>query len=291
MTPHDNPIPDNTPPAPLCILCGRDAGNHALYTGILQCPSCGFVFADAKLSAADLQKLYQRNYFFGNEYLNYLKDKPSLQKNFSARIRTLLKYSSGGSLFEVGCAYGFFLELAQRHWKAEGCDISAPACEEARRQGYNVTCGDFLHLPLTEEQYDVVALWDTIEHLARPDLYVQKASMLLKSGGILCATTGDIGSRMARMRKHRWRLIHPPTHLYYFDRGSMERLMHKNGLEIVHFEHCGYSRSVQQIFYSLMVLNRETPPRKKLYELLKPLFGFSVYINLYDIMFVIARKK
>lgn len=291
MTPHDNLVAEVTRPASLCILCGYDAGNHFLYSGILQCPSCGFVFADTQLSAVDLQKLYQRNYFFGNEYLNYLEDKPALQKNFKARTRTLLQYSSGGNLFEIGSAYGFFLELAQRHWKAKGCDISEPASEEARRQGYDVTCGDFLRLPLEEGQYDVVALWDTIEHLARPDLYVQKASTLLKRGGILCATTGDIGSRMARLRKHRWRLIHPPTHLYYFDRRSMERLMLKNGLEIIHFEHCGYSRSAQQMFYSLLVLNRETELRKKLYELLKPLFGFSVYINFYDIMFIIARKK
>jgi SAM-dependent methyltransferase len=291
LTPHDSRIPGATPPPPLCILCGSDASNHFLYPGILQCPSCGFVFADAQLSVADLQKLYQRNYFFGNEYLNYLDDKPALQRNFEARTRTLLKYSTGGKLFEIGCAYGFFLEIAQRHWKVEGCDISDAACEEARRQGYNVTCGDFLHLPLEDETYDVVALWDTIEHLARPDLYIQKASRLLKRGGILCATTGDIGSTMAKIRKHRWRLIHPPTHLYYFERKSMEQLMLKNGLEIIHFEHCGYSRSVQQILYSLMVLNRETEVRKKLYQLVKPLFGFSVYINLYDIMFVIARKK
>ncbi len=291
MTSHNNPIPDAAPVAPLCILCGHDASDHILYPGILQCPFCGFVFADTKLSAADLQKLYQRNYFFGNEYLNYLEDKPALQKNFSTRIRALLKYSSGGNLFEVGCAYGFFLELANRYWKTEGCDISAPACDEARHQGNNVTCGDFLHLPLKEDHYDVVAMWDTIEHLARPDLYVQKASTLLKRGGILCATTGDIGSAMAKMRKHRWRLIHPPTHLYYFDRKSIERLMQKNGLEIIRFEHCGYSRSVQQILYSLLVLNRETDLRKKIYALLKPLFGFSVYVNLYDIMFVVARKK
>jgi SAM-dependent methyltransferase len=291
LTPLDNRIPDDTPPAPVCILCGHDASDHFLYAGILQCPSCGFIFADTQLSADDLQKLYQRNYFLGNEYLNYLEDKPALQKNFNARTRTLLKYSAGGNLFEIGCAYGFFLELAQCHWKVEGCDISAPACDEAQRQGYNVACGDFLRLPLKEEQYDVVALWDTIEHLARPDLYVQKSSTLLKRGGILCATTGDIGSSMAKMRKHRWRLIHPPTHLYYFDRKSMEQILHKNGLEIIHFQHCGYSRSVRQILYSLLVLNHETELRKKLYELLKPLFGFSVYINLYDIMFVIARKK
>jgi 2-polyprenyl-3-methyl-5-hydroxy-6-metoxy-1,4-benzoquinol methylase len=283
--------PENTPLAPVCILCGRDATAHFLYPGILRCPSCGFVYADTQLSADELQNLYQRNYFFGNEYLNYLDDKPALQKNFGARLRTLLKYSSGGKLFEIGCAYGFFLELARRHWSVEGCDISVPATEEARRNGLHVTCGDFLSLPLAHQQYDVVAMWDTIEHLARPDLYVQKASALLKRDGVLCVTTGDIGSMMAGFRKHRWRLIHPPTHLYYFDRNSMQRLLQNNGFEIVHFEHCGYSRSMQQILYSLLVLNHETAFRKKLYTLLKPLFGFSVYLNLYDIMFVVARKK
>lgn len=291
MTHNDSSITTNTPLAPLCILCGSDSRNRFLYPGILRCPSCGFVFADTQLSAEELQKLYQRTYFFGNEYLNYLEDKPALQRNFSARMRRLLKYSSGGTLYEIGCAFGFFLELAQRYWSAEGCDISAPACAEAQRNGLRATCGDFMTLNLEAEHCDVVALWDTIEHLARPDLYVQKASALLKKGGILCATTGDIGSTIAKIRKHRWRLIHPPTHLYYFDRKSIEQLMVRNGLEIIHFEHCGYSRSVQQILYSLLVLNHETGLRRSLYNLLKPLFNFSLYLNLYDIMFVIARKK
>jgi len=142
-----------------------------------------------------------------------------------------------------------------------------------------------------ENHYDVVALWDTIEHLSRPDLYIEKAARILKSGGTLCATTGDIGSLMARIRKQHWRLIHPPTHLFYFDRKTIGQLFAKHGLEIVHFEHCGYSRSVQQIIYSLLVLNHETPFRRKLYDLVKPLFGFSLYLNLHDIMFVIAHKK
>jgi hypothetical protein len=71
----------------------------------------------------------------------------------------------------------------------------------------------------------------------------------------------------------------------------MERLLMTHGFEVIHFEHCGYYRSVQQILYSLLVLNHETPGRKKAYEVLKSVFGFSLYLNLYDIMFVIARKK
>jgi SAM-dependent methyltransferase len=288
---HDQRVPEVAPLAPVCILCGTDAGQYPLYPGILKCPSCGLVFADAHLSPDDLLNLYQHKYFFGDEYLNYVDDKAFLQKNFSARVQTLRKFSTAGTLFEIGCAYGFFLELAQRHWQAEGCDISTQACTYAQQHGLNATCGEFLRLPLRENHYDVVALWDTIEHLARPDLYIAKAARLLKSGGVLCVTTGDIGSLMARIRKQHWRLIHPPTHLYYFDQNTLEKLLAKNGLEVVHGEHCGYSRSAQQMLYSLMLLRRQTPHRKKLYEFVKPLFSFSLYINLFDIMFVIARKK
>jgi SAM-dependent methyltransferase len=274
-----------------CILCGTDAGNHLLYPGILRCPSCELVFADAHLSATELELLYQRGYFFGDEYLNYKDDRPFLQRNFLARLKTLRRFSSGGNLFEIGCAYGYFLELAAGIWQSEGCDISAEACLDARDRGLHATTGDFLGLPLKQAHYDVVALWDTIEHLGRPDLYIEKAAGLLKKGGVLCATTGDIDSLVARARGQRWRLIHPPTHLFYFSRKTIGKMFERYGLEIVHFQHVGYSRSVQQMLYSLLVLNRETELRTRIYNTLKPLFSFPLYLNLYDIMFVIARKK
>ncbi len=291
MTQQSTPAINASPQTRTCILCGTDASHHQLYPGILRCPTCALVFADAHLTAVELEQLYQRDYFFGDEYLNYREDKPYLQRNFRARIKTLRRFSPGGNLFEIGCAYGYFLELAEKTWQVEGCDISAGACQDARSRGLNATAGDFLNLPLKQAQCDVVALWDTIEHLARPDLYIAKASQLLKQGGILCATTGDIDSLVARTRGERWRLIHPPTHLYYFSRKTIEKMFAQYGLEIVHFGHVGYSRSVQQMLYSLLVLNRETKLRKGIYNVLKPLFSFPLYLNLYDIMFVIARKK
>lgn len=291
MIQHSNRTADATPLAPICILCGADAGHHELYPGILRCPTCGLVFANTQISAKELANLYQRQYFFGDEYLNYTEDKPFLQKNFRARLKTLRRFSAGGRLFEIGCAYGYFLELIGGIWEAEGCDISEVACQDACRRGLNVSCGEFLSLALKENHYDVVALWDTIEHLARPDLYIEKASRMLKQGGVICATTGDIGSLVATVRGQQWRLIHPPTHLYYFSRRTMQRMLTRHGFEIVHFEHVGYSRSFQQMLYSMLVLNHETRFRKKVYGFLRPLLSFSLYLNLYDIMFVIARKK
>ena len=59
-----------------------------------------------------------------------------------------------------------------------------------------------------------MCLWDTIEHLAEPEAYLEKIAKSLPVGGWLFLTTGDIGSPMARARGSRWRMIHPPTHLY-----------------------------------------------------------------------------
>ena len=284
------PAADVTASASLCLLCGADAAGHERFPGILACPACGFVFADLHLGPEELRTLYSAKYFFGDEYANYVEDKRVLQRNFAARLRTLKRFSKTGRLFEIGCAYGFFLELASSSWKAEGCDISADATAYARSHGQHAECADILTLDQASGSYDVVAMWDTIEHLARPDLYVARAAELLRSGGHLCVTTGDIGSPMARWRGARWRLIHPPTHLFYFDRSSLTRLLERNGLRVVHAEHCGYYRSFSQIVYSLLILNTRRPWRARLYERLRPLLDFDLYLNLYDIMFIVARK-
>lgn len=243
------------------------------------------------LSPEEFKKLYQHSYFFGEEYSNYLNDKSVLQKNFQRRIQTMRRFSQSGVLFEIGAAYGFFLELAQEFWQARGCDLSEEAARFAQQHGLDVTSGEFLDLSLTNNAYDVITLWDTLEHLSKPGAYIRRSAQLLKQGGILCLTTGDIGSLMARVRGSGWRLIHPPTHLYYFDRQTVGRLLEQNGFQIVHFEHCGYYRSAQQILYSLLVLNRSAGWRIKVSDLLKHLLNFSIYLNLFDIMFVIARKK
>jgi SAM-dependent methyltransferase len=272
------------------MLCGVRADNNYLYPGILRCPSCGLVYSDLHLSREQAVQLYGRKYFFGDEYFNYPEERRVFSKNFRRRIEILKKFSPGGKLFEIGCAYGFFLEEARPFWRVAGCDLFAQACTSANERGLNVTCEDFLELPLEDGTFDVVALWDTIEHLSRPDLYFEKISRLLRKDGIVALTTGDIGSLTAKLRGGRWRLIHPPTHLYYFDRRTISRLLKRVGIEVIHFEHCGFYRSLSQILYSILLLGRRRPWQGRAEHWLKSLSNLSVYINLYDIMMVIGRK-
>ena len=57
--------------------------------------------------------------------------------------------------------------------------------------------------------------------------FIAKIAEVSSPDALLVLTTGDIGSRLARMRGQKWRLIHPPSHLHYFDRVTVTRLLAK----------------------------------------------------------------
>ncbi len=271
-----------------CIICGKSEKKD-IYSGLSKCLHCSLIYYDKEIKKEEIHELYNEKYFFGDEYLDYLKDKKTLQKNFIKRIRTLKRYSEGGGLLEVGCAYGFFLELAKKNWNVKGMDISRDACEFARREfDIPIIHGDFLNEDI-EHKIDVFCMWDTIEHLSSPDLYIQKISNNMKKGGLICITTGDVESLNARVQKKRWRLIHPPTHLYYFSRKTLTLLLEKYGFEIIHFEKVGSYRSLTQIVYSLFFIKNKN---KNIFTYLekKKLLDMDIYINIFDIMYVIARK-
>jgi 2-polyprenyl-3-methyl-5-hydroxy-6-metoxy-1,4-benzoquinol methylase len=273
-----------------CELCGYAGEMQPFYPakGIMRCPKCDLVFYDGKV---DPRALYTKDYFTGEEYHNYLADKPIIQRNFRARIKDLLKRKPSGRLLELGCAYGFFLELAKDHWDAVGMDIAEDATEYARSKlGVNAITADFLSVPDQPETYDIICMWDTIEHLPRPVRFVEKAARWLKPGGILVMTTGDIGSKMARKRGENWRQIHPPTHTFYFSADTLGKASRQAGLEVVDVQHVGYSRSYASMVHGVLGLKQRKTSFLYNVFTLGGVLDFPIYLNLYDIVMVTARK-
>ncbi|MCK6450571.1 MAG: class I SAM-dependent methyltransferase [Alphaproteobacteria bacterium] len=276
-----------------CLVCG----GSELFTrwkGLLGCKTCGFVFADLKLSGDELARIYGHDYFNGGEYFDYGAEEESLRGNFRDRLRDLSRISpdlSARDLLEIGCAYGFFLDEARHAFKSvAGIDISKDAVRHAREQfGLDAQHGDYLALDVGRK-FGTIAMWDTIEHLNRPDLFIEKASADLSPGGLLAVTTGDIGSLNARLRGAKWRMIHPPTHLHYFSVDTISRLLRRHGFEIVHVSHPGNARNLRSIFYYLFAWGHKESP---IYKSLLHWRGFDlrITVNLFDIMFVVARRR
>jgi SAM-dependent methyltransferase len=277
-----------------CLICDGSYAASRRLPGLVRCTACGFLSADFSISDDELAALYGEGYFKGEEYLDYIAEEPSLRINFRRRLATLRKIAPDLSrldLFEIGCAYGFFLDEA-RPWlrSAFGIDISAEAVRFAvQERGVNASQGDYLSLNLGRK-FDIIAMWDTVEHLKYPNRFIEKAAQDLRPGGLLAITTGDIGSLAARLQGRHWRLIHPPTHLNYFSVPTISELLHRNGFDVVHISHPGNSRSLRAALYFITVLQMKRP---KLYDAFRSsrIFDWHLTVNLYDIMYVIARRK
>ncbi|MDH5523640.1 MAG: class I SAM-dependent methyltransferase [Desulfobulbaceae bacterium] len=277
-----------------CIVCESSEAD-SLYSGVLKCRACDYVYADLNLSQEEFESFYTAGYFKGDEYSDYLEDKAVHQLNFSKRLDVLNRYldpDKHRSALEIGCAYGFFLELAAKQFDyVAGVDVTEEGVAHARDVlNLNAYQTDLLEWDFESRKFDVVCMWDTIEHLRAPDLYLNMISENMPSGGVLAVTTGDISSKMAQFRKNNWRLIHPPTHAHYFSRDSITKLLDRYGFDLLHFEHCGFYRSVDNIAYNLFALRSNL---SWLYKMMK-LFhvtGWNIYANLYDIMYVVARRR
>lgn len=286
-------MPTGVDPGPRrCAACGGVRA-EPLYRGLVACAGCGLIYYPARLGADEADRLYGDDYFRGAEYDDYLADRATHAANFRRRVRQLARWlPPGRRVYEIGCAYGLFLEEARARWHVAGCDIAAGPCRAARdRLGLDVFCGDFLDAPLAPGAVDAFCLWDTVEHLDAPDAYLARAADLLAPGGLVALTTGDAGSRLARARGPRWRQIHPPTHLWYFSQATMRRALDRFGFDVVWSRHVGVSRSVRQVVYSLTSLGRPSPSRLHRAVAASGLGRWRVYLNTFDLMMVVARRR
>lgn len=277
-----------------CLLC-ESLEIQTAYGGLLKCQSCGHIFARSKLTCQQLHDLYTERYFQGEEYYDYLSDQSAIELNFRTRLKALRSFLDPlrhRRLFEVGCAYGFFLKLAEPLFDSvEGIDVSDPAVRYAAEHfNLKVTGGDLLDVDLSARDFDLVCMWDTIEHLERPDLYLRKLERHMRSGALLAITTGDIGSLNARLRREKWRLMHPPSHAHYFSSLSLGKFLDKLGFTVLYNRHCGYYRSLSSIAYGVFVQgHKRSGPLNLIHKL--GINNWPIYLNLYDIMYIIARKR
>lgn len=97
-----------------------------------------------------------------------------------------MRYHKQGRLLEVGCGLGGFLNLAQQHFEVFGIDISAYAIERLRpKYGEHVSRMDLERDQLAVGQFDVVAAFNILEHLFRPEIALEQIYQNLADNGIL----------------------------------------------------------------------------------------------------------
>ena len=214
---------------------------------IVQCRKCGLVYVNPRHAVETLvKKVYTKGYYLGRDIPKYEKNidirayedytgmEKQIKTKFGIRLKRIEKYIKGGRLLDIGCAVGFFLEVAKENeWDAFGVDLSEFASNYARKRGLNVFTGDVTEANFPDEYFDVITMWDVIANLQDPYSNLIEANRILKKNGLIVISTGNINSIFAKVRGMNWKFLSPEGHFYYFSSRTLKKILEITGFNIV----------------------------------------------------------
>jgi len=244
-----------------------------------------------------IKKFYNAGYFTGEDgagaYQNYRGDKSYIIKNMEAVLARIKKIKPKGKLLDVGCAYGYFVELALKNgFDAYGFDPSSHAVSHVPKEVHN-RIGQHLvsEVSYKKQSFDVISILDVFEHLSDPISDIKKLRSFLKNDGIIVIATGDTGSLAARLLQRRWTFYIPPQHLFFFNKKTITETLRRAGFAPLSFFRIGKWVSLSYVLH-LASTSSESALAKFLLPIVEYL-GLSripLYLSMGDNMVVIARK-
>ncbi len=261
---------------------------YGTHPPIVECRQCGLVYTDPRPDGGDILKTYE-----AVEDPLYIEEREGRVLTFEHHLKPLERLTGppdGRPLLDVGAYTGVFVDIAARHgWDAWGLEPSRWAVERARAQGLHMVQGTLDTADLPDAYFDVVTMWDVIEHLTDPDGALRQAHRLLKPGGLLVVHTIDIESLFARVMGPRWPWL-MEMHIYYFSRRTLRAMLEKRGFEVLsdrpqgRYLRLGYL--MNRVGALIPFLGR---PAEWLVTRLR-LRGTAVPVNLGDLFTAYARK-
>ena len=224
-----------------CEVCSSPSGGHKVVlwkynTPIVRCSACGLYYANPRWKTEHLFSRYTDDYW--EEYAGTISHTSVDEATNNARWFPFLGPHDGvrstNRLLDVGCATGEFLLAARaRGWQVYGVESSPIGAATARRvPGSEIHAGTLDTADYPNGYFDVVTMWDVIEHLQSPRRYLQRIAEILRPGGLLSITTPNIRSLSFRLLGVNWSEIGPNDHLYYFTPRTIARLLDECGFSV-----------------------------------------------------------
>ena len=237
--------------ATVCRICQADQSDQ-LYRqksfDVLRCRQCGTVFVQPTDQSA-IPELARRASEEGKRYMHevFVKRQAFWLQHWAERLKrveSLLRRR--GHLLDVGCAMGYFQLAAERHdWTTVGVELSPEQAAYAREVlGLDVYTGRFEDTDSEPASFDLVTLWNVIEHVPDPRRFLIRARTLLKPDGMLVLQTPNQGSLITTLARLCYYLsrgryllpVYSVDHIFRFDKQTLRQLLKWSGFEVIKIE-------------------------------------------------------
>ncbi len=230
----------------VCMGCGREEaillfprrdrlGSETFH--YFRCPGCGLIRLEPRPAPAELSRYYPEEYEAFQERRENLLFRWGRRRLWHRRLQVIRhSFPRPGRAFDVGCATGEFLEILRRQgWDVAGIEPNPRAAQQARaRLGTEaiqvVSLEEASFPPAT---FDLITLWDVLEHLVDPLSALRRLAAWLRPGGLLALGVPNLESWDARLFGPAWIGWDAPRHLHLFPDSTLRKMLATAGLSIL----------------------------------------------------------
>lgn len=228
---------------------------------LVRCGGCDLAYIDNPPDAAGIAALYQTDDGYHDRLIDpnsgeYARMDGVAKRHMEVLTRhwpRALGLDGAAHVLDIGCSAGLFLKRAREAgFLVSGQEMSSRSVEYARDTlGLNVQQGAIEDAKFEDASFDIITLFDVIEHLAHPYAAAKQLANWLKPGGILLMSTPNIDGLFPRVSYlpakalDYWPHPEPPHHLFQFSERTLADLVRKVGLVPARADHfclpLGYS--------------------------------------------------
>ncbi len=237
-----------------CLLCGgasftplveapdRAAGPRGLWFMVAQCDRCGLCFTNPRPSPKAMGAFYAAAYKPHHLPRERVQQARWYQRLRLAPMRKRFRVHGTGRLLDFGCGSGsFLLRMRRQGWTVTGLDMSEVVVDRLRTElGLHALTGTLPHPALEQASFDVITMWQALEHVHQPLETLEAARGLLAPGGKLIVTVPNIDSLAFRWFGSAWNGLDLPRHLVHFTAETLPAMLQRAGLR------CGRVRMVRR---------------------------------------------
>ena len=257
------------------LVPGKEWGRH------VKCKNCQLIYMNP------MEKVSKTNEYYSKAKNTHA---PTIRESYlrtaESQVSLIQKYANGTNLLDIGCAQGFFLFGASKAgYTTKGIEIAQDAAVYARREfGLDIEAKPFEELQFAENYFDVITLWQVLEHVPYPLMMLKAVHRMLKPGGLLVVSTPNIEAIPAKILRKRWWDI-KRLHINQFTTRTLTDILQNTGFKNI-------SSASYRGFVSLSILLTMMLKYLGVYEQLKALFNPDYVLGkiLNKIMLVYSSK-
>ena len=195
---------------------------------VVRCSECNLLFGEATLSDDDLTSFYETGY-----YGLRLKQGQKINAKISCDIlKDAIDLTCVKSVLDIGSGYGFLLGILQNEIGAsvQGVELANAEAQHARAE-----LGIETHnrLPNQEAKFDLVTMFEVIEHITHPTDFISAAAGLVRPGGYLVVGTDNFESDVVKKLGSKFPKWIPHQHVNFFGEQTFRKLLSLNDFQVV----------------------------------------------------------